>query len=322
VPAVEEKMSKKLNVLLVEDNKDIIFQFQRSFEDHGHMVVVAHSIAEAIRIYHNPENERRFFHALVDIHLGSGRDGAGILILKLIREMASHRTLVCAMTGDITEKTVRDAVQAGARIVFPKPIDPDVIRIQFEDTDLEEVISKASHNKMTGLLNYDRFEEMLLVDIKLAIENRTIGAEKSFSLLSIDADKFGRINKLYSHRTGDQAIKTIGRILEERFRFGDWICHKSGDEFLIWLRGTKLETALGVAISLEERVASAEVRHSDDRLIPVRISVGVAEADIEQLRHLTDEEKVPWLMEQAEVGPYGLNKVKAKKEEEARKIRT
>jgi diguanylate cyclase (GGDEF)-like protein len=315
-------MSKKLFVLLVEDDSDIIYQFKRSFEDHGHTVAVAHSIAETVKVLYDPENERRFIHALVDIHLGSGKDNAGVLILKLIREAASHRTLACAMTGDTTEKTIRAATQAGARIVFPKPIDPDIVRTQFEETDLEEVISKASHNKLTNLLNYDRFEQMLLVDIKLAIENRTPGAEKSFSLLSIDADNFGRINKLFSHRTGDNAIKVIGRILEERFRFGDWICHKSGDEFLVWLRGSKLETALSVVETLEERIAVAEVRHSDGQLIPISISAGVVEVDIEQMASLTDVEKVPWLMEQAEMGPHGLNKAKEKKKREARKVRS
>jgi diguanylate cyclase (GGDEF)-like protein len=248
--------------------------------------------------------------------LGSARDRAGLIILNILQETASHRTLACALTGDTTEETICAAVDAGARIVFPKPISPHVIRCQFERSDLEEVIGQATHSEATNLLNYKRFKEMVLVDIRFALEARTEGVEKSFCLLSLDADNFGRINKVFSHRTGDNAIKVIGRILEERFRFGDWICHKSGDEFLVWLRGTKLDSALGVAAHLEERVASAEVRHSDGQLVPIAISAGVTEVNMEEIRHLTNAERVSYLMEQAEVGPYGLNKVKERKKKE------
>ncbi|MEK7135202.1 MAG: diguanylate cyclase [Patescibacteria group bacterium] len=315
-------MNKKLFVLLVEDNEDLIYLFKEVFEGKGHTVAVARSIAEVVKVYQDPIDDQRFIYALVDIHLGSSRDNAGILILKLIHEIASHRTLACAMTGDATEQTIRAATQVGARIVFPKPIDLDVVRIQFEETDLEEVITKASHNQLTGLLNYDRFEEMLLVDINLALEDRYPGSNKSFSLLSIDADDFGSINKLYSHRTGDLAIKAIGRILEKRLRLGDWICHKSGDEFLIWLRNTKIQTAIGIAANLEDAVAAAEVRHSDGQLIPIRISIGVTGVDMEQMRHLTNSEKVPHIMEQAEMGSHGLNKVKEKRKGERRRHNT
>jgi diguanylate cyclase (GGDEF)-like protein len=311
-------MRRNLCVLLVEDNQDIIELFRRDLEWNGHTLLVAHSIVEAIKILTDREHGSRFLYCLVDIHLGSGKDKAGIPILNVIREIASHRTLACAMTGDTSEETIDAATAAGARIVFPKPILPHVIRKQFEGTDLEEVIHKATHTKMTDHLNYDRFEEMVCADIKFAIEDRTPGVERSFCLMSMDADDFGLINKRFSHRTGDSAIKMIGRILEERFRFDDWVCHKSGDEFLVWLRGTKLETALQIAANIEERIAAAEVRHSDHQLIPVSISVGVTKVDLEEMRHLTDREKVSCLMEQAEVGPYGLNKAKGAKKAKKR----
>lgn len=305
--------NKKLFVLLVEDNQDLVYFTKMVFEEGGHRVEVAHSVVEAIKILHDPKNEPEFIHAIVDLHLGSADDGAGYLVLEYIRDVASHRTLATVWTGDTSFGTLRKAVALGARIIFPKPIDPEIVMIQFEGSDLPDVITKASHNTQTGLLNLAKFEEIVLFDLKLAMENSRFLSQKMFSLLSIDADNFGEINKVFGHRSGDDAIKTLAEVFKERFRFGDRICHKSGDEFLIWLPGTELKTAQMIGDTLRAKVAAAELSSADGVRIPLAVSFGTTQVNLAKMAGMPEHERLPWIMEQAEFGPHGLISAKERK---------
>ncbi|HEX4915816.1 MAG TPA: GGDEF domain-containing protein, partial [Vicinamibacterales bacterium] len=58
------------------------------------------------------------------------------------------------------------------------------------------------------------------------------------SLLYIDIDHFKAINDQRGHHTGDDVLKTVGAILNELTRKGDYVFRWGGDEFLVLLSAT------------------------------------------------------------------------------------
>ena len=59
--------------------------------------------------------------------------------------------------------------------------------------------------------------------------------EMPLSLLYIDIDHFKAINDQRGHHTGDEVLKTVGAILNELTRKGDYVFRWGGDEFLVLL---------------------------------------------------------------------------------------
>jgi diguanylate cyclase (GGDEF)-like protein len=59
------------------------------------------------------------------------------------------------------------------------------------------------------------------------------------SLVYIDIDHFKAINDQRGHHTGDEVLKTVGAILNELTRKGDYVFRWGGDEFLVLLSATE-----------------------------------------------------------------------------------
>ncbi len=136
----------------------------------------------------------------------------------------------------------------------------------------------AMHDPLTGLFN--RRALMERVQSELATARRT---QLSLAFAMIDVDDFKRINDTRGHAGGDEALKTIAKILEAETRETDIAARFAGDEFsLIMPRSDR--SAVNVVMS---RIYAA-LTAAD-----LRCSVGVAfahESDTrEQLISRADE---------------------------------
>lgn len=105
----------------------------------------------------------------------------------------------------------------------------------------------ASHDSFTGLLNRGSIEKMLC---HCHEDARARGL--TFSALMIDLDTFKRINDTFGHAKGDEVICEVASILKHMIRPTDFAGRWGGDEFVILLPGTTLESALIVASRLQK----------------------------------------------------------------------
>jgi diguanylate cyclase (GGDEF)-like protein len=93
------------------------------------------------------------------------------------------------------------------------------------------------------------------------------------SILLIDIDHFKRINDRFGHAVGDDALKGLVDIVNDRIRRGDTLCRFGGEEFVLLLSEVAGDQAVKVADELRESVEQA-------RIIPegsMTISVGVCD---------------------------------------------
>lgn len=118
---------------------------------------------------------------------------------------------------------------------------------------------------LTELLNRRGFDERLKHEIA-----RTLRYNHPMSLLLIDVDDFKRVNDLYGHGIGDQALRSIAAAIDGSIRSIDIAGRYGGEEFAVLLPETPLEGAAVVADRIRSAVAEgAGPVHST-------VSVGVA----------------------------------------------
>ena len=112
-----------------------------------------------------------------------------------------------------------------------------------EQKRLEEQLEHAAHHDaMTGLLNRRQFYH-----ITEPGQMQHLAIAQDYSLLLIDTDRFKHINDLYGHSKGDEVLCALARTLESCARKGDLVFRWGGEEFVLLLPRTPLDTALSLA---------------------------------------------------------------------------
>ncbi len=92
------------------------------------------------------------------------------------------------------------------------------------------------------------------------------------SIILIDIDYFKKINDTYGHHTGDFVLKEIVSLIQKNIRKDDSVFRWGGEEFLILLKNTNLQTACNIA----KKIKSLIEEHNFENL-KVTASFGVKE---------------------------------------------
>lgn len=128
---------------------------------------------------------------------------------------------------------------------------------------------QASHDKLTGLFNRNRFDEIYTKEIK-----RTKRYNNELSIIIFDIDDFKMVNDTYGHQIGDEVLKEIAKITLNGVREQDINVRWGGEEFLILLPQTNLTGAVTVA----SKIKSAIKEHIfTDKSLKITASFGVSQ---------------------------------------------
>jgi diguanylate cyclase (GGDEF)-like protein/putative nucleotidyltransferase with HDIG domain len=110
---------------------------------------------------------------------------------------------------------------------------------------------------------------------------RRRGSDPASALLVIDVDHFKLVNDTYGHLQGDDVLKAVVALLKRGVRAGDVIGRYAGDEFVVLLPRTTMDTAREVADRLRVAVERERVplRGTPSETVSVTLSIGVATAE-------------------------------------------
>lgn len=133
----------------------------------------------------------------------------------------------------------------------------------------EQVTKLATTDELSGLLNRRAFGPILDDAFERARPTRT-----PLSVVAFDLDHFKRVNDLFGHAAGDEAIRRFGALVAAELRGDDAAARTGGEEFTVLLYG-KDE---GEAIRWAEGVSALLIAETLDEQVMLSTSAGVATA--------------------------------------------
>jgi diguanylate cyclase (GGDEF)-like protein len=151
----------------------------------------------------------------------------------------------------------------------------------------EKLSTKVNVDTLTGISSRGH---ILIKAGKAMAEFQKSG--QPFSLVVSDIDYFKAVNDTYGHATGDAVLKNVAARMDNIVRGDDMVGRIGGEEFLIILPGSALETASSIAERVRESIEIWPIKFQD-HVIDITMSFGVAESvsdeNLEQLINRADQ---------------------------------
>lgn len=148
--------------------------------------------------------------------------------------------------------------------------------IRHDVTDKKRVEELSITDRLTGLYNRLKLDELFASYLCIAKRHQT-----PFSIILLDIDKFKSVNDTYGHQVGDSLLQELAKLLKTNVRFEDAVGRWGGEEFLILLPNSDLESARLLAEKLRSLMEAQNFAYVGRRTS----SFGVASY------HLHDDEK-------------------------------
>lgn len=139
------------------------------------------------------------------------------------------------------------------------------------------LLTKNELDALTGLLNRQSFDErMKKIAAGLSerqMQRRADDREMAYCFAIMDIDHFKQVNDEYGHLYGDEVLLLFSRLMTKSFRHYDLLFRYGGEEFVVVLNNTDLETALTIL----ERFRITIENYNFPQIGRKTISIGVTE---------------------------------------------
>lgn len=122
---------------------------------------------------------------------------------------------------------------------------------------------------LTGAKNRKAYDEKVNEHISLFKRYKN-----KFSLLMLDIDDFKKINDKYGHKVGDKVLIEFVKIVNLNIRQNDFLFRIGGEEFMIILSETDLESSKVVAENIRKHIENELISMNDNK---VTVSMGLTE---------------------------------------------
>jgi diguanylate cyclase (GGDEF)-like protein/PAS domain S-box-containing protein len=141
---------------------------------------------------------------------------------------------------------------------------------------------QASHDSLTGLVNRRKFEQELIEAIATAQYEG-----QQHALCYLDLDQFKVVNDTCGHVAGDELLRQVTYLLQQRVRSSDVLARLGGDEFGLLLYNCSLAKAQQIAETIRELIQDFRFTW-DGKTFAIGVSIGLAivDADSEDLNNL------------------------------------
>ncbi len=179
---------------------------------------------------------------------------------------------------------------AGADAYLQKPLNPYLVQLQVTALERLCIMRKkllaqdslvqanqyllkiAMTDQLTRLGNRRNFEHAVVREFDLAKREKT-----SMTLLTCDIDYFSSYNDKYGFDEGDNCLKKIAKIIDEKpSRPADIACRLGDDKFVVILPRTDTVGGITVAETIKKAVHDLNIELVTSKNIRVTLSIGLA----------------------------------------------
>jgi len=146
------------------------------------------------------------------------------------------------------------------------------VALALANLNLRETLQEQSiRDPLTGLHNRRFLEDSLIRELARA-KRKT----QPLSIILLDIDHFKRVNDTFGHGAGDMVLRRLGLVLQAYVRESDIACRVGGEEFSLLLPEGPLQIATQRAEDIRKAVNELTLKHEDQDLGAVTVSLGVA----------------------------------------------
>ncbi len=212
------------------------------------------------------QEDKKYDVYLIDLVL---KNQSGQQVIKQLREKGSESVII-AISGIDSTKTISQVLNIGANDYITKPFSNDLFMARVRTTvrsyqllnevkkKTEQLEKMALTDGLTGLSNHKHIFDLLEVEI-----DKVARYGNELSIIMLDLDKFKKMNDTYGHQFGDIILRKVSDIIKESIRTVDYAGRYGGEEFMIILPQTGLETARMVAERIRQRVSKIKANKPD-----------------------------------------------------------
>lgn len=136
-------------------------------------------------------------------------------------------------------------LQEANRIITEKNVELKEVQLKLERAN-ELLKKQAETDPLTGLLNQKRMYPIIEKEIE-----RAKRYNDPLAMIMLDLDDFKKINDAYGHLKGDEVLKTTTAVVRNSIRSVDYAFRYGGEEFLLLLPSTTLESGVATAERLK-----------------------------------------------------------------------
>ncbi|MGC8482264.1 MAG: diguanylate cyclase [Thermodesulfobium sp.] len=125
------------------------------------------------------------------------------------------------------------------------------IKFYFFIKEEQEIFFRNLSEKdpLTGIYNKRKFQE--ICDQSISESDRY---KKELSFIFFDIDNFKKVNDTFGHDIGDVVLKEIANIVKREIRKSDYFARWGGEEFILILPETNINSALAVAEKIRKSI--------------------------------------------------------------------
>ena len=272
---------KERKIAVLDDSKLEIKIIQNIFELNNMRNVDCYTNANELL---NQEEEYALY--LIDFVLPNMSGEQVILELRKRYKYA----LIIAISAIDNQKIISNILSSGADDYIIKPFNENIFMARLKANIRTFVLLQELKDKnlaleemvkidgLTNLYNHKYVVERLDEEIK-----RAQRYNKKISIIMLDIDNFKLINDDYGHQFGDTVLKKISEELKCTIRTIDIVGRYGGEEFIVILPETDLQSAVKLAERLRIKISNIKFKEKNVR---VTISGGVAELEKETVFEL------------------------------------
>lgn len=258
---------RRPHVLLVDDDTSLSQYHALLLEEAGIQTWTLNEperLMETLRVF-NPDL------VLMDLYFPNC---TGIELAAVIRQQNAYLgtpILFLSIEKEISEHLL--AYSIGADDFLTKPINPNhfVPLVIQKIKRFRQLRNMMLHDSLTGALNHTSIKNMMDTEIARARREK-----KNLVVGMLDIDWFKKVNDTYGHPAGDRVLRDLSHLLHRRLRHTDFVGRYGGEEFMIVLGNTDIDTSCTFLEII--RIHFAQIIHEEsNQQFRVTFSVGLAQ---------------------------------------------
>jgi len=265
----EHEIADPYHILMVDDDPAIVELATYLLKRAGMDAVGITNPLETL----NKISETKPDLILLDLHMP---ECTGIELAKVIRQHKNLSNIPVIFLSAETDSSLKleTAIEGGDEFL-EKPIKIDELApfISTRAKRARELSALMIKDGLTGLYNHTYTKE--LIDHEM---DRILRSGCIMSVAMIDVDFFKKVNDTHGHMVGDQVLRSLSNYLLKRLRKTDYIGRYGGEEFVIIMPDTSLDSAQKVMNDILKSFSYVE-HHAPDEDFTITFSGGVISSE-------------------------------------------